>query len=102
MNISAATLVLKGAGTVVANKAATCFSPFAEPNLSIGGSGDVLSGIIASLIARGVPTYTATCIGVYWHGLAGRMLRDEFPMRGNLASEIANMLPQAAKEHAPC
>ncbi|WP_319466706.1 NAD(P)H-hydrate dehydratase [uncultured Pseudodesulfovibrio sp.] len=94
----AATLVLKGAGTLVANSEITCISPFSEPNLSIGGSGDVLSGVIASLLARKMTPIHAASIGVYWHGLTGRMLREDFPTRGNLASEIANMLPLAAKE----
>lgn len=90
---SAATIVLKGAGTLVANETMTCVSPFSEPNLAVGGSGDVLSGIIGSLLARGVVPMEAACLGVFWHGLAGRALKEDFPRRGNLASEIAEMLP---------
>jgi len=93
-----ATLVLKGAGTLVATSTRTCISPFSEPNLSVGGSGDVLSGVIASLMAQGISPETASCLGVYWHGATGRMLRENFPARGNLASEIADMLPQTANE----
>lgn len=92
----AAILILKGAGTLVADTAGIRLSPFSEPNLAIGGSGDVLSGIIGSLLARGMDTVTASCLGVYWHGLTGRMLREEFPARGNLASDIANTLPHTA------
>ncbi|MDC0335525.1 NAD(P)H-hydrate dehydratase [Pseudodesulfovibrio sp.] len=99
---SDATLVLKGAGTLVADRTMTCISPFSEPNLAVGGSGDVLTGVIASLMARGVTPRNAACLGVYWHGLTGRLLRDEFPMRGNLASEIAKTLPHAAKEYTSC
>jgi len=91
-----ATLVLKGAGTLAADQSMTCVSPFAEPNLSIGGSGDVLSGVIGALLAVGLPPLHAACAGVFWHGLAGHALKHEFPARGNLASEIANMLPHAA------
>jgi NAD(P)H-hydrate epimerase len=91
-----ATLVLKGAATLVADPDRICVSPFAEPNLSVGGSGDVLSGVIGSLLARGLVPLHAACAGVFWHGLAGRALNQEFPARGNLASEIANMLPHAA------
>lgn len=94
-----ATLVLKGAGTIVADTTAICISPFSEPNLAIGGSGDVLSGIIGSLLARGLAPLEAACAGVYWHGLAGHILKKEFPERGNLASEIAHTLPLAAKRH---
>ncbi|OIQ48855.1 Bifunctional NAD(P)H-hydrate repair enzyme Nnr [Pseudodesulfovibrio hydrargyri] len=90
------TLVLKGAATLVADPDAVCVSPFAEPNLSVGGSGDVLSGVIGSLLARGLAPLSAACAGVFWHGLTGHALNNEFPARGNLASEIANMLPHAA------
>ena len=90
---SSATLVLKGAGTLVARPGMTCISPFSEPNLAVGGSGDVLSGIIGSLLARGISPMEAACLGVFWHGMAGRALREKFPDRGNLASEIADMLP---------
>ncbi|AMK11898.1 NAD(P)H-hydrate dehydratase [Pseudodesulfovibrio indicus] len=91
-----ATLVLKGAATLVADPDLTCVSPFAEPNLAVGGSGDVLSGVIGSLMARGLTPMEAACAGVFWHGLAGEYLNHEFPERGNLASEIANTLPHAA------
>lgn len=96
------TLILKGAGTLVANRLRTCISPFAEPNLAIGGSGDVLSGIIGSLMAQGLDADTAASLGVYWHGATGRTLREEFPLRGNLATEIAESLPLTAKEYTSC
>jgi len=96
---SNATLVLKGAGTLISNTTMTCLSPFAEPNLAVGGSGDVLSGIIASLVARDLNPFTAACTAVYWHGFTGRLLKNEFPARGNLATDIANRLPQAVKQH---
>lgn len=99
VDISSATLVLKGAGTLIANVSKTCISPFSEPNLAIGGSGDVLSGMIASLMARGLSPLEASCVGVYWHGMTGRILKKDFPARGNLASEIANTLPLAVKQH---
>lgn len=97
-----AVLVLKGAGTLVADRECVRLSPFSEPNLAVGGSGDVLSGIIASLMARGLRPALAASLGVYWHGMAGRLLGEDFPARGNLASEIADMLPRAAKEFTTC
>lgn len=95
-----ATLILKGAGTIVADTTAICLSPFSEPNLAVGGSGDVLSGVIGSLLSRGLEPLAAACTGVYWHGLAGRLLKEDYPSRGNLASDIAHVLPSAAKHHA--
>lgn len=87
------TLVLKGAGTLIARPGMTCLSPFSEPNLAVAGSGDVLSGVIGSLLARDVAPMEAACLGVFWHGMAGRALQEDYPLRGNLASEIAGMLP---------
>lgn len=97
---SGATVVLKGAGTVLCSggSANAFLSPFAEPSLAVGGSGDVLAGLTGSLLARAISPLQAACLGVYWHGLAGRLLSAQFPNRGNLASEIAGALPRALTE----
>lgn len=87
-------LVLKGACTIIAGKNSPFYvSPFAAPNLSTGGSGDVLAGIMGSLLGRGFDPVDAANIGVYWHGLAGKELEKKYPFRGNLAREIADALP---------
>jgi NAD(P)H-hydrate epimerase len=92
-------ILLKGAATIISDGADPVYiSPFATPNLALGGSGDVLSGIIAALMARGIPTLMAAQLGVYWHGLCGRVLARDYPFRGNLPQEIAHTLPQALKE----
>ncbi len=92
-------ILLKGAATIISNgKNAIYISPFATPNLALGGSGDVLSGIIATLLAQQVAPLMAAQLGVYWHGLCGQILAREYPFRGNLAQEIAHTLPQALKE----
>ncbi|WP_244963663.1 NAD(P)H-hydrate dehydratase [Oceanidesulfovibrio marinus] len=100
-------LVLKGAGTVVAQKLAgnddpTSFlCPIACPELAIGGSGDVLAGLIAALLGRNdrnSPPLPAACLGVYWHASTGRILGRSVPGRGAMAREIAHALPQALKE----
>lgn len=100
-------LVLKGAGTVVAQRVpeqdeVTSFlCPIACPELAIGGAGDVLSGLLAALRGRDgsadLPLPTA-CLGVYWHASAGRILSRALPGRGAMAREIAHALPQALKE----
>lgn len=99
---TSATLVLKGAGTLVADKKRTCISPISAPPLAVGGSGDVLAGLTGSLLARGVPPFLAACLGVHWHGTAGLQLEEEYPSRGNLAREIAAMLPRVAQESTLC
>ncbi len=88
-------LVLKGAATLIAGSDRHFYvSPFATPNLAVGGSGDVLAGIIGSLMAQNLSTQDAASVGVYWHGLAGKELENTYPYRGNLAREIADILPQ--------
>lgn len=86
--------VLKGPATVVADPdGQVVVSPVVAPNLAVGGSGDVLSGVTANLLACGLAPLLAACVAVYWHGLCGTRLAETYPGRGNLASEIAAMLP---------
>lgn len=92
-------LVLKGAATIIAGTTdPIAISPFCSPNLAIAGSGDVLSGIIGSLLARNFPPLTAAQLGVYWHGYSGSLLARQFPFRGNTPLDIAEHLPLALKE----
>ncbi len=96
-------LVLKGAATIVAgHEDPISISPFCAPNLAIAGSGDVLAGLIGSLMAQGHPPLTAAQIGVYWHGYAGEQLAKDFPYRGNTPLDIADHLPTALKEWKQC
>lgn len=96
-------LVLKGAATIVAGHAdPIAISPFCAPNLAIAGSGDVLAGLIGSLMAQNHPPLTAARIGVYWHGYTGALLAADFPHRGNTPLEIADHLPTALKEWKSC
>ncbi len=89
-----AVMVLKGAGSIISDPQGSAhISPFACPSLAVGGSGDVLSGILGSLLARDLEAWIAACAGVYWHALAGKRLQHKMPGRGNLAQEIANELP---------
>lgn len=87
-------LILKGAATIVAVPGKPLYiSPFATPNLALGGSGDILAGILGSLLAQGYSPLNAACLGVYMHGLTGQYLGEKYPYRGNLAQDIANSLP---------
>ena len=95
--LSRATVVLKGAGTLVGQAEAPVFiSPYAVPALAMGGSGDVLAGCIAALLAqsRGQEGagLSAAATGVALHALAGRSLGLRFPRRGCVASELADAL----------
>jgi NAD(P)H-hydrate epimerase len=86
-------VLLKGAYTVVAapDGQATLL-PFANPVLAIGGSGDVLSGVITALLGQGLGPYDAARLGGTLHGLAGG-LSDQ--PSGVLAAEIGDRIPEA-------
>ena len=88
------TLVLKGAGSIVAApKETPRLCPQAWSHLALGGSGDVLSGLIGTLLARGLDSFSAACLGVFWHACTGRILETKYPQRGHLARDIAHALP---------
>ncbi len=94
------TVLLKGPGTMI-KAPGTPTLIFGEdiPQLSCGGSGDCLGGVIAALAARGVPSLQAAALGCVWHGEAGRALQDDYPARGNLAHDIADRLPCVVRKH---
>ncbi len=92
------TVVLKGAYTVIASPAGYVrISPFANPGLASGGTGDVLSGAIAGLLAQGLSLFDAAALGVYLHGKAGEMVREKLGDAGMLASDLLPELPLAIK-----
>ncbi len=91
-------VVLKGANTVIADADGSAWvSPFANAVLASGGTGDVLTGIIAGLMAQGSPAIDAACCGVFLHGTAAQLLREDSGDRGGLASDLVELLPEAFK-----
>ena len=92
-------MVLKGANTVVAHAdGMTLVSPFASALLVTAGTGDVLAGTIAGLIAQGVEPFAAAGLGVYLHGAAGERLASQYGVSGLLASELAREIALVAAE----
>jgi hydroxyethylthiazole kinase-like uncharacterized protein yjeF len=86
--------VLKGAGTVVAaTDGAWAINATGNPGMATGGMGDVLAGLIGSLLAQGYSPWDAACLGVCLHGLAADQLAVERPL-GYTASEVAAVLPE--------
>ena len=70
-------------------------SPFANPVLASGGTGDVLSGVIVSLLAQGLPPGDAACCGVYLHALAAGSVAQRLGNAGAAASDLLDALPRA-------
>lgn len=91
-------VVLKGANTLIVSPAGEILiSPFTNPALSTAGTGDVLTGAIAGLLAQGLRSFDAAGVGVYVHGMAGDKLREKTGNTGALASELLPILPQVLK-----
>jgi NAD(P)H-hydrate epimerase len=89
-------VVLKGAPTVVASPDGRVFiNPTGNPGLATAGSGDVLTGIVAGLLAQGVHAVEAACMGVFIHGLLGDMLLEETGYVGFIAGDLAETIPEA-------
>ena len=87
-------VALKGAHTVIAGVDGLCrISPFANPALASGGTGDVLTGMIAGLMAQGLTPVDAACCAVYLHGLAAESVSEEMGDTGALAGDLLPVLP---------
>ena len=91
-------VVLKGAHTVVATPEGMCrISGVANPALASGGTGDVLAGVIAGLLAQGLSPEDAACCGVHVHSTAGEAIREELGDAGTLAGDLLKALPRTLK-----
>jgi NAD(P)H-hydrate epimerase len=89
--------VLKGARTLIADPGGRIWiNPTGNAGMAAGGMGDVLTGLIAGLIAQGVPPPAACQAGVYLHGLAADLLAAAAPY-GYLATEVAAAVPKAVR-----
>ena len=95
------TLVLKGAETIVTDGRRLYKNTTGNPGMATGGSGDVLTGVIAALIAQGMEAFDAACLGVYAHGLAGDIARDNNGVVGLIAGDIVDSLADAWHHLAP-
>ncbi len=91
-----AMVVLKGAHTVIGSPGEPVrIAPFANPGLATGGTGDVLSGVIVSLLAQGLLPAEAASVGVCLHAAAGAAVTDRIGVAGLAASDLLDQLPVA-------
>ncbi len=92
------TVVLKGARTVVAAPdGRITIIPFATPALATAGTGDVLAGTIAAMLAQKLAPFDAAVVGAYIHGLAGEMAQDDIGAAGVVAGDLLPRLPVAIR-----
>lgn len=93
-----ATVVLKMARTLVGHPGGgVAIVPTGNPGMATGGSGDVLTGLIAGTIARGVAPPLAACAGAYVHGLAGDLAAEELGQEAMIAGDVLERLPGAIR-----
>jgi NAD(P)H-hydrate epimerase len=90
-----ATVVLKGQHSVITNAECFAINPTGNPALATAGSGDILTGMIASLIAQGMLPFDAARLAAYVHGNAADQWAKQHGERGLRAIELADQLPQA-------
>ncbi|MBS4168184.1 NAD(P)H-hydrate dehydratase [Parachlamydia sp. AcF125] len=90
------TLLLKGGPTFIFSpEALTCVNPTGTPGMATAGSGDVLTGLIAALLAQKLSPHEAACLGVYLHGIAGEHAAEEYSPHAMIASDIITYFPEA-------
>jgi ADP-dependent NAD(P)H-hydrate dehydratase / NAD(P)H-hydrate epimerase len=95
------TLVLKGNPTYVARPTGSVYeNTTGNPGLATAGTGDVLSGVIAGIIAQGIGPQEAAETGVYLHGLAGDIASAEKTQPGVIAGDVIEAIPAALKHIA--
>lgn len=93
-----AVVVLKGHRTVVVSGNDTYVNETGNSGMATGGTGDVLTGMIASFIGQGIGAYSAAVSAVYLHGLAGDVAADTKGIFSLIASDIIECLPEAFKK----
>lgn len=93
------TVVLKGYRTIIATPwGETWINPTGNPGMATAGSGDVLSGIITSLIAQGFKTHHAAICGAYVHGYSGDRAMEKVGQWGMTATDIIRFIPHTIKD----
>lgn len=88
-----AVVVLKGQHSIIANQDHYAINQTGNPVLATAGSGDVLTGLIASLLAQGMPPFDAAQLGTHLHGQAADQWTKQHGARGLRAIELADQLP---------
>jgi ADP-dependent NAD(P)H-hydrate dehydratase len=91
-------VVLKGAETVVTDGEQVYINDTGNPGMATAGAGDVLTGLVAALLAQGFAPFAAAQLAVNRHGRAGDLARDTIGEVSLIATDIVEFLPKALRE----
>ncbi len=91
-------VVLKGQGTIVTDGKRVYRNTTGNPGMATGGTGDVLTGLISALLGQHLPAFEAAQLGVYVHGLAGDLARDQIGAVSLIATDLLDFLPSAVRQ----
>ena len=90
-------LLLKGHHTVITDGSTTYINPTGNPGMAVGGSGDVLAGIITALLGQEIEPLQAAACGAWLHGAAGDLCAAQIGQYGMLPTDMVNVLPRLLK-----
>jgi NAD(P)H-hydrate epimerase len=94
-----AVVVLKGHRTLIgAPGEVTVVNPTGNPGMATGGTGDVLTGVIAALVGQGMAPFEAAWFGVWTHGLAGDLAALDCGETALVAGDLIEWLPEALQD----
>lgn len=95
-----AVVVLKGAGTIITDGERCEVHSSANPGLATGGTGDVLTGLIAAMVGQGLEPFEAAWLGVIFHARAGELARERYGEVSMTAQDVLDRLADAIRQSA--
>ena len=93
-----AVILLKGSGTLVTDGRCEARNTTGNPGMATAGTGDVLCGVVGTLLAQGLAPYDAAVLGAYLHGRAGDLASGRIGPVGLVADDLVDELPGALRE----
>ena len=93
-------ILLKGEGTIVTDGRRVYVNKTGNPGMATGGTGDVLSGMIAALIGQHMDAFDAACLGAFLHGRAGDLTARRLGQHSMMAGDLLQELPNAFLSYA--
>lgn len=90
-------ILLKGHRTIITDGITSYINSTGNPGMAVGGSGDLLSGIIVSLLGQGIEPLTAAACAAWLHGAAGNICARKLGQYGMLPTDMLNVLPRLMK-----